>query len=192
MVILQQFIVNLYYIDYKSNNLLQCNCNVINYMEEIMVFNLPSLMKSDTGSLWKNRRDIDVILDDILTSFYQSLQGTPMSKNIDGTFLPSIDISETDSMYHLEVEVPGVAQKDIDIKSENNILTITGKKEVKSDHKERNYYTQERFYGTFKRSITLPANIIENDITAIFKDGVLEINIPKKEYKSAKKIEVKS
>ena len=156
-----------------------------------MTFNLPSLLKSETGSLWKNRRDIDNILDDVFTNFYQSLPSLPTSQNIDGTFLPRIDISETDSAYHLEIEIPGIDRKDIDIRSENNILTITGKKESSSDHKERNYYAQERFYGTFKRSITLPSNIAEDDIDANFKDGVLEITIPKKEQKNAKRIEVK-
>ena len=161
-------------------------------MEGIVAFNLPSLLKSETGSLWRNRRDIDSILDDVFTNFYQSLPALSTSRNIDGTFLPRIDISETSSAYHLEVEVPGIDREDIDVRSENNILTITGKKEVKSDHEERNYYTQERFYGTFKRSITLPSNIAEDDINANFKDGVLEITIPKKEQKDAKRIEIKS
>ena len=154
-----------------------------------MTFNLPSLLKSETGSFWKNRRDIDNILDNIFTNFYQSLPTLVTSP--DGTFLPRIDISETDSAYHLEVEIPGIDRNNIDVSSENNILTITGKKEVKSEHKERNYYTQERSYGTFKRSITLPSNIAEEGIDANFKDGVLEITIPKKEQKNAKRIEVK-
>ncbi|XP_044733493.1 small heat shock protein C4-like [Chrysoperla carnea] len=95
---------------------------------------------------------------------------------------------ENDSEYNLEMELPGITQDNIDLKIDSNILTIEGKKEQSPEKKDHNYHMQERYYGSFYRSISLPSNIDEEHIEAQFKDGILSIKIPKKEQSKAKKI----
>ena len=83
-------------------------------------------------------------------------------------------------------------QSDIELQLNNNILTIKGKIEESAESEEKNYFMRERYYGSFQRSITLPNNVIEDNIDATFKDGILNITINKKPGSSIKKIEVKT
>jgi HSP20 family protein len=156
--------------------------------EVVMARDLLNIVKSDLGSWLKNKRDWDSVMEDMLTGIYSSF---PISQNFPRTSYPKADFSASDKAYLLELELPGIEQKDVEIKLEGNILTVTGKKEEKSETKEENYYTRERFYGSFRRAFTLPANVIDKDITAAFKDGVLTITVPKKEQEFAKKIKIK-
>jgi HSP20 family protein len=89
------------------------------------------------------------------------------------------------------VELPGMQAKDIELKIDNNMLTIKGKRDETTESKEKNYYMRERYYGIFQRSITLPSNIDEMHIDAQFDNGILCINIPKKEIGKTKKIDIK-
>lgn len=75
---------------------------------------------------------------------------------------------------------------------DNNILTIKGKKEEESETSERNYHVRERYYRSFKRSISLPNNVKADDVDARYENGVLHVRIPKKEQEKTKKIEIKS
>jgi len=115
-----------------------------------------------------------------------------LSETVRANLLPRLNISETDNKYFIEAELPGVKQSDLELKLDNNILVIKGKTEESKESKERNYFTRERYYGSFQRSLTLPNNINENDITANFKDGILNIEITKKLENSTKNIEVKA
>ena len=155
-----------------------------------MAFNLPNLRRRLETNEAKGQNDLASIFDDFLNDFYSPTSSS--SQRIRGELSPRLDISETDSDYHIDVEMPGIDQKEIDIKLDNNILTIRGKKEEKSDSKERNYYVKERYYGSFQRSITLPTNMNAEDIDARFLNGVLHLKIPKKQQENAKKIEIKS
>ena len=103
---------------------------------------------------------------------------------------PRIDISETDNEYKIEAELPGINQKEIDVKIDNNILTIKGKKEDVKEEKEKNYHLRERYYGAFQRSISLPNNIEPEKIKASFENGVLNISVPKSDKRAPKKIEI--
>ena len=103
---------------------------------------------------------------------------------------PRIDISETDGEYKIEAELPGINQKEIDVKIDNNILTIKGKKEDVKEEKEKNYHLRERYYGAFQRSISLPNNIEPEKIKARFENGVLNISVPKSDKRTPKKIEI--
>ena len=100
---------------------------------------------------------------------------------------PRIDVSETDDEYKIEAELPGINQKEIDVKIDNNILTIKGKKEDTKEKKDKNYHLRERYYGTFQRSISLPSNIESDKIDASFKNGVLHIVVPKNVKRTPKK-----
>jgi HSP20 family protein len=133
-------------------------------------------------------RTRDSIFDDLFNELY-SLPTSFLSKS--GMDLsPRIDISETDNEYKIEAELPGINQKEIDVKIDNNILTIKGKKEDIKEEKEKNYHLRERYYGAFQRSISLPNNIEPEKIKASFENGVLNISVPKNDKRTPKKIEI--
>ena len=133
-------------------------------------------------------RTRDSVFDDLFNELY-SLPTSFLSKS--GVDLsPRIDISETDAAYKIEAELPGINQKEIDVKIDNNILTIKGKKEDIKEEKEKNYHLWERYYGAFQRSISLPNNIEPEKIKASFENGVLNISVPKNDKRTPKKIEI--
>ncbi|MGC8611655.1 MAG: Hsp20/alpha crystallin family protein [Athalassotoga sp.] len=109
------------------------------------------------------------------------------------TFVPAVDISETDKSYEFEVELPGMKREDVNIEIDDGILTIRGEKKEERKEEKKGYKKIERSYGKFERSFSLPSDIDEKNISAKFENGVLNISIPKSpEAKSAKrKIEIK-
>jgi len=104
-----------------------------------------------------------------------------------------VNTRQSDDAYHIEVDLPGIKKEDVDINIEENILTISGKRELKNEVKEENYYKIESSYGTFSRSFTLPQKINLDKIEASTHDGVLEITIAKQKelVNKSKKIEIK-
>lgn len=103
---------------------------------------------------------------------------------------PVVDIKETDSAIIINAEVPGIKESDIDIKLEDNVLTLKGKRESNSEEKNEKYHKVERFYGEFYRSFNIPTNIDAEKIEAKLKDGVLSINLPKTESAKPKQIKI--
>ena len=104
---------------------------------------------------------------------------------------PMVDTYEKDDAIIVNAELPGVKKDDISIDVKNNILTISGERKDEEDVNEDNFFRKERFYGKFQRSFTLPENVDPDQVDAAYKDGVLEVKIPKTEESSAKKIEIK-
>ena len=151
-----------------------------------MTINLP-IFRSRFTDIAKNRENIENIFEEFFNDFNRA--SSLLSETVRASLLPRLNISETDNKYFIEAELPGVKQSDLELKLDNNILVIKGKTE---ESKERNYFMRERYYGSFQRSLTLPNNINENDITANFKDGILNIEITKKLENSTKSIEVKA
>jgi HSP20 family protein len=96
-----------------------------------------------------------------------------------GDFVPRLDVSETDKEITISAELPGMEPEDIDISLEQNMLTISGEKQAEEEEKGKRFYRVERSYGSFYRSIPLPAEVDENKIEATFKHGVLKIRMPK-------------
>jgi len=153
-----------------------------------MTFNLPSL-KSAFQPTTHQRGDIKNLLDDF---FYDSERRVPYfsSPSKETGFCPQLDISETNSDYNILFDLPGVSKKDIDLKVDNNILTIKGKKEFDKEHKDNNFYIRERFYGDFHRTINLPSDANTEQINTNFKDGVLQITVSKSSDSHVKAIEI--
>ena len=154
-----------------------------------MTINLP-IFRSRFTDIAKNRENIENIFEEFFNDFNRP--SSLLSETVRASLLPRLNISETDNKYFIEAELPGVKQSDLELKLDNNILVIKGKTEESKESKERNYFMRERYYGSFQRSLTLPNNINENDITANFKDGILNIEITKKLENSTKSIEVKA
>jgi len=107
-------------------------------------------------------------------------------------FSPKVDIYEDDLHYCFEVELPAVGVEDINLKIDNNNLVIEGKKENLSQLNNKKYHMQERYFGSFLRTIMLPANVDANAIDAAFTNGVLYIKIAKKEESKTRKINIKT
>lgn len=105
-------------------------------------------------------------------------------------WVPAIDIYESDDAIKISAELPGLDKKDVEITVENNVLTIKGEKKLDKEIKKERYYRCERCYGTFTRSFTLADYVDPESIKAQFKNGILEIAIPKKEHAKPKEITI--
>ena len=102
---------------------------------------------------------------------------------------PSLDVSETDDEIIVQAELPGLEEKDVEVTLENDVLTLKGTKQDEQKDEERNYYHVERSYGTFQRSVQLPAGLDRDNVKAVFKNGVLTVALPKTaEAKSERKV----
>jgi len=104
---------------------------------------------------------------------------------------PAVDIAEHDDQYVVKMELPGVSKEEVKITLESNILTVRGEKKQEKETKKENYHRIERSYGSFQRSFTLPTTVKNDKIDASFKDGILNIKLPKAEEAKPKQIEVK-
>lgn len=104
----------------------------------------------------------------------------------------SMDVAETDQAFEVKVDLPGLSPDDVDIQIDNNTLTIRGQRSDESEEKdeEKQFHRIERYRGSFARSVVLPNSINEDETAAEFKDGVLEIVIPKSEEAKPKKINI--
>jgi len=107
------------------------------------------------------------------------------------TSSPSVDIREEDKDYRMEVEIPGLSEKDIELKVKENLLTLSTRKEEKKEEKGNGYLLRERKNREFRRSFVLQEDVEREGITASFKNGLLNITLPKKEKARPKMIEVK-
>ncbi len=106
-----------------------------------------------------------------------------------GTWAPAVDVAEEKDKILVKIEVPGMEEKDLKVHFEDGILTVTGERQFERKD-ERNYHRIERSYGTFTRSFSLPRSIDANQITATYRNGVLEVEIPKKEEAKPKQIAI--
>ncbi len=107
-----------------------------------------------------------------------------------GAWMPAVDIHETDNEYVVKADLPGLKKEDIQIDLKDSTLTLKGEKRFEEKVSKDNYIRTERAYGTFVRSFTLPHNVDSEKIKASYKDGVLELTLPKKEEAKPKQIKV--
>ncbi len=109
----------------------------------------------------------------------------------EGTWLPAVDIRETDDALIVTAELPGIDKKDVHLDIRDGVLTISGERKYEKDVKEENVHRIERAYGRFSRSFALPRNVDTDKVEAKMDKGVLEIRLPKKESAKPKAIEIK-
>lgn len=108
-----------------------------------------------------------------------------------GVSAPAVDLYEEKEELVAKVELPGMGKDDIQVNITDHHLTIKGEKKKEEEIKEENYYRSERSYGAFTRTLELPAEVLVDKARASFKDGVLEIRLPKSEEAKKKEIKVK-
>lgn len=141
--------------------------------------------RSPTYSSW---RDLDEPFNRLARLFDESSFARPA----EGMWSPPVAISETKDEMILTAELPGLAEEDIHVELENNVLSISGEKteERTEGDEERQYHVWERSFGSFRRSFTLPRSVSGEEVSAKFSDGVLTVTLPKVAEAKGRKIEV--
>ena len=127
-------------------------------------------------------------VEDLLSRLWQNGPDDLMG----GALSPSIDLSETDTSVDLRMDIPGLSAKDIDIRVNGNLVTISGERKEEKEEKGRTFHRIERTEGSFSRTVSLPCEVQEADIEAEYQDGVLNLSMPKSDKATPRKIEVKS
>ena len=141
---------------------------------------------------WRPTRDLLSIRDEVNRLFDNFFTGLPERRRglLEGEWAPSVDIAETDNEVVVTAELPGVEQDNVDITITDDVLTLKGEKKEEKEVKEKNYHRIERSYGSFQRSISLPAGVQADKAKATYKDGVLHITVPKAEEAKPKQIKI--
>jgi HSP20 family protein len=144
---------------------------------------------------WEPFRDLVSIQDRMNRLFDDAFRGSPRQATEDdwalgGSWAPVVDIFEKDGNIVLKAELPGVDPKNVDIRVENNTLSLRGERELDREVKREAYHRVERSYGSFTRSFTLPNVVDVEKIKAEFKDGVLQLTLPKRDEAKPKQIRV--
>jgi HSP20 family protein len=106
------------------------------------------------------------------------------------SFVPAVDIYEDSKKVVLKLEVPGIEEKDLDIRVENNTLTVKGERKFEKEEKEENFHRIERRYGTFYRAFTLPSTVDTEHVQANYQNGILKVELNKKPEAQPKQIKV--
>ena len=144
------------------------------------------------------RRQVDRLFDDFGLGFWNFPFGRGARELTQsawgGEHMPQVDVSESAEDFKVKAELPGIAEKDVEVTITDDILTLKGEKKSEREDKRENYYLSERSFGSFSRSLRLPEAVDQNKITAAFDKGVLTVVLPKSEpaKSKSKKIEVKS
>ncbi len=107
-----------------------------------------------------------------------------------GSFVPPVDVYEDEHNIVLKLEVPGIDEKDIDVRVENNTLTVRGERKFEKEEKEENFRRVERSYGSFARSFTLPNTVDTDNVHADYAHGVLTIKLAKRAEAKPKQIKI--
>lgn len=110
---------------------------------------------------------------------------------ITGSWIPSVDVRETKDSLELQAELPGIDPKDVEVSVENGILTIKGCRKFEKATEGETYHRVERSFGSFERSFTLPTNVDNDKIHAVYRHGVLHLSLPKREEAKPKPISIK-
>ncbi len=129
---------------------------------------------------WDPFRDLVSIRDKMNRLFEEAVTQRGEEKElVASSWAPAVDIYEDESQLVLTADVPGLNEKDVEIKIEDNVLSIQGERKLEKETKEENYHRIERAYGAFYRSFTLPSYVDQDKIKAEHENGVLKITMPK-------------
>jgi len=139
---------------------------------------------------WDPFREFTTLQDRMNRLFQQSFSEGREESLTTGAFAPAVDVYEDEHNVTLKIEVPGIEEKDLDIRVENNTLTVHGERKFEKEEKEENYRRIERQYGSFTRSFTLPSTVDSDGIQANYEKGVLKIKLAKKAEAKPKQIKV--
>jgi HSP20 family protein len=140
----------------------------------------------EPGTIEMLRREMDHFFDDMVPFSWSRENG---GKAL-ATWSPSTDITEDDKEYQIRMDIPGMEKNDIKINVQDGRITVTGERKSEEKEEKRDFVRQERYYGSFYRSFSLPEKLKEDAIQASFKNGVLKLVVPKSEVVKPKTIKV--
>jgi HSP20 family protein len=141
---------------------------------------------------WNPTRDLLSIRDDMNRMFNELFGRTEGQEGtwLSGAWTPPVDIHETDDALILKAELPGFSKNDVNVELKDNTLTLKGHRQEEKEVKEEQFHRRERAYGSFQRTFMLPASVDAEKVTANYKDGILELRLPKRETAKAKRISI--
>jgi HSP20 family protein len=138
---------------------------------------------------WDPFRDFSV-LQDRMNRLFQEYTPTGEEQLSTTNFVPPVDVYEDEHHVTLKAELPGVDPKNVDIRVENNVLTVRGERKFEKEEKEENFHRIERRYGSFMRSFTLPNTVNPDSVKADYENGLLKIQFEKRAEAKPKQIQV--
>ena len=138
---------------------------------------------------WEPFRELAALQNE-MSRWTSPLTGTTPGNGSSSTWLPAVDVWETDDELVLSFDLPGIREDEIAVELDDNILTVSGKRERTSEHSNDRFYRFERRFGVFSRSVTLPQGVQEDAIRANYANGVLEVRVPKPVEPKPKRIQV--
>ncbi len=139
---------------------------------------------------WDPYREV-VALQNRVNSLFRDMNGGGDDPVAASSFVPAVDIYEDPQKVVLKLEVPGIDQKDLDVRVENHTLTVKGERKFEAEEKEENFHRIERRYGSFYRAFTLPNTVDTENVSASYNAGVLKLELKKKAEAQPKLIEIK-
>jgi HSP20 family protein len=140
---------------------------------------------------WEPVRELTSLQNE-MNRLFNTVFDTPTTAN-GGTlrrWIPAMDLVETDDHFVLKADLPGLAEGDVSVEVEDNVLTVSGERKSEHEDKREGYVRVERSYGAFRRSLTLPDGIDPEAVTASFDKGVLEVRIPKPEERKPRRVAI--
>ena len=142
-----------------------------------------------TITRWDPFREVATLQNRVNSLFREMNDGdSPLTT---ASFVPAVDVYEDNAKVVLKLEVPGLDEKDLDVRIENHTLTVKGERKFEKEEKEENFHRIERRYGSFVRSFTLPTSVNPDEVVATSADGVLSISLAKKPESKPRQIEVR-
>ena len=140
---------------------------------------------------WYPYRELNSLQERVNRLFHESFSNEGRDESLaTSSFAPAVDVYEDEHSITLKIEVPGINEKDIDVRIENNTLTVQGERKLEKEEKEENYRRIERQYGSFTRTFTLPNTVDTESVAANYEKGVLKVQLAKKAEAKPKQIKV--
>jgi HSP20 family protein len=140
---------------------------------------------------WEPVRELSSLQNDmnrLFNTFFDTTTGA--NGSTPRRWVPAMDLVETDDHFVLKADLPGLAEEDVHIDVEDDVLTVSGERKAEHEDKREGYVRVERSYGSFRRSLTLPEGVEPEAVSASFERGVLEIRIPKPEERKPRRVAI--
>jgi HSP20 family protein len=144
---------------------------------------------------WEPARELNSLqqeMNRLFSTFFDSPTGTGATgpNGVARRWIPAMDLVESDEHFILTADLPGLAEEDIKLEFEGDVLTLSGERKVDQEQHRDGYYRLERATGAFSRSLTLPEGVDVDGVTATFDKGVLEVRIPKPEQRKPRRVAI--
>lgn len=139
---------------------------------------------------WDPAREVDALQGDLNRLFDNFFAPRSQGRNTTQRWVPAMDLVESGDEYILRADLPGMERDDVELELKDNVLTLSGRREAEQEEKQEGFYRVERAFGSFSRSLELPAGVDPGSLTAEFNRGVLEVRIPKPPQEQPRRIAI--